>query len=239
MSVLDVSVTYFDEVDSTNSLLKEMALKGAPCGTAVCAWKQTAGRGRLGRTFTSPEGGIYISMLLPFDETMLLTAKSAVAVRRAIEYSTDIRCDIKWVNDLEVRGRKVCGILAEAVGDKVVLGIGINLCTPVASFPPEIRETAASLYANPFVCDVDACDVVNAVVRNLCEILDEDRSHWLDEYRGASSLIGKTVNVIQASKVTGSGTVLSIDDNAALHVLDKDKGEMILSTGEVSVRLRH
>lgn len=234
---MNINISYFDEVTSTNSVLKEMIAKGAPEGTAVIAWKQTQGRGRLGRTFASPKGGVYLSVLLPYDSTMTLTAKAAVAVRRAINYTTDINTGIKWVNDIIYKGKKVAGILAEAVGDKVIIGVGINLCTRAQDFPPDLKDIAVSLYKCPELCDVDAVDVANSVVKNLIQILDEDKTSWLNEYRFASVLSGQEVKIIQADKVTGCGIVKCIDDDCALHVIDKNKGEMILSTGEVSVRL--
>ena len=235
---MDININIYDEVSSTNAVLKDMALKGAPAGTVVVAWKQTQGRGRLGRTFSSPEGGVYLSVLLPLDDQMLITAKAAVAVRRAIEYTTDINVGIKWVNDLIYKGKKVCGILAEVCKDKIVLGIGVNLCTPVKDFPPEIQDTAISLYRYPAVCDVDSIDVANAIVREIDLIADQPKDKWMNEYRFASVLTGQEVNIIQADRITGYGTVVSIDDNCALHVVDKNNNEMVLSTGEVSVRIR-
>lgn len=234
---MNINVNVFDEVTSTNSVIKEMIAKGAPAGTAVVAWKQTEGRGRLGRTFVSPKGGVYLSMLLPFDDTMTITAKAAVAVRRAIEYTTDVNTGIKWVNDIICKGKKVAGILAEAAGQFVIIGVGINLCTRIKDFPPELQDTVISLYKYPEICDVDGIDVANAVIRNLAEIVDEDKTSWLNEYRYASVLTGQEVKIIQADKVTGYGIVKGIDDNCALHVIDKHNEETVLSTGEVSIRL--
>lgn len=234
---MEINLNIYDEVTSTNTVLKEMAQKGAPVGTVVAAWKQSEGKGRLGRSFCSPSGGVYLSMLLPFDDSLTLTAKAAVAVRRAIEYTTDIQCAIKWVNDIIYKGKKVCGILAQVVGDKIILGVGINLCTRSEDFPKELKDIAISLYKNSSCCDVDGVDVVNAVIREMIKILDEEKTSWLNEYRYWSVLSGQEVTVKQADQITGKGIVTCIDDNCALHVVDKNKGEMILSTGEVSVRL--
>lgn len=236
MSEFNINLNYFDEVDSTNRLLKEMCDKGAPDGTVAVAWSQRAGRGRLGRTYSSPRGGIYMSMLLPQDESLTITAKAAVAVRRAIEYCTDRECQIKWVNDLYYKGKKVCGILAEAYKGHVVMGIGINFCTPQNAFPQELQNTAISLYPAPDKTDSDPMDTVNEIVKNLvCLCSDEDVT-WLSEYQKHSMLTGKKVSVIQAGKVTGSGTVSKIDNNCALHIIEKDGQELVLSTGEVSIR---
>lgn len=233
---LNINITYFDEVDSTNKVLKEMCDKGAPDGTVVVSWSQKEGRGRLGRSFSSPRGGIYMSMLLPQDESLTITAKAAVAVRRAIEYCTDKECQIKWVNDLYYKGKKVCGILAEAYKGHVVLGIGINFCTPQKDFPKELQESVISLYPAPEKTDSDIMDTVNEVVRNLSILSTEEDDSWLSEYQKHSMLIGKKVSVLQAGKVTGVGTVTKIDNNCALHIIEKDGQEMVLSTGEVSIR---
>ena len=110
---------YFEELDSTNRYLKELAAKDARPGTVIIANRQSAGRGRLGRKFFSPgEKGIYMSILLrpdiPLERAVLITSMAAVAVARAIERVSGIEAKIKWVNDIFLKGKKVCGILTEA-----------------------------------------------------------------------------------------------------------------------------
>lgn len=140
---------------STNALLLEMARGGAPVGTVVWAHRQEGGRGRLGRSFSSPVGGIYISMLVPCpkdpkDIGFTLTAKAGVAVKRAIRDVCGVECGIKWVNDIVVGGLKVCGILAQMVaregGNVVVVGIGVNYATPLSCFREDLRGIVGSLY---------------------------------------------------------------------------------------------
>lgn len=144
-----------DCTDSTNALLLEMARGGAPIGTVVWAHRQEGGRGRLGRSFSSPVGGIYISMLVPCpkdpkDIGFTLTAKAGVAVKRAIRDVCGVECGIKWVNDIVVGGLKVCGILAQMVareeGNVVVVGIGVNYSTPLSCFGEDLRGIVGSLY---------------------------------------------------------------------------------------------
>lgn len=231
----DINISYYDSVTSTNEVLREMAQKGAPTGTVVVAWNQTNGRGRMDRTFFSPNGGIYMSMLLDMDPTLTITAKAAVAVRKAIYDETDRQTYIKWVNDLIYKGKKVCGILAEGIGDKIILGIGINFSCKQKLFPSDLQQTAISLYDGPEKADSDEVDLVNAIVRNMAEII-EDENKFLNDYRRYSCLIGKEVKVFQNNIQVGKGTAVSIDDNCALHVLDEKKGEMILSSGEVTIR---
>lgn len=140
---------------STNALLLEMARGGAPIGTVVWAHRQEEGRGRLGRSFSSPVGGVYISMLVPSpsdpkDIGFALTAKAGVAVKRAIRDVCGVECGIKWVNDIVLDGLKVCGILAQMVaregGNVVVVGIGVNYATPLSCFSGELRGIVGSLY---------------------------------------------------------------------------------------------
>jgi len=235
---MNIDICYYDDITSTNEVLKQMALDGAEAGKVLVAWHQSQGRGRLGRTFESPSGGIYMSMLLDNDNTMLLTAKAAVATRRAIEQNTDRKVGIKWVNDIILNGKKVAGILAQGAGDKVVVGIGINFCTDIAAMDSSVRDIADSLYKKWQTPECDAIDIVNTLVREMYDLACEtDTSSWLEEYRSASVVLGKKVNIFQAGQRTGSGTALSIDENCALHVLDEKKGEVILSTGEITLRL--
>ncbi len=232
---MKIDIRVFEEVESTNATLIEMAKNGAEDGRVVVAWKQSAGRGRLGRSFESPKGGIYMSILLPLDDTMMLTAKAAVAVKRAILQETDKRTQIKWVNDMIFNGKKVAGILAQVCDNHVVVGIGINFCTPVADFSPEVQKTATSLYRNSKEADSDQMDLVNSIIRELCELSQSDDKLWIGEYRAASCLIDRKVNIIQANRITGSGIVTEIDNNCALHIMDNGV-ETVLSTGEITIR---
>ena len=154
---MEIKVQAFESLDSTNNYLKKLASEGAAEGTVVIADAQTAGRGRMGRSFASAPGcGIYMSMLLrpencTVDCASSLTAVAAVAVCRAVEKVCGRAPGIKWINDLYLRGRKFCGILCESsVRDgKVeyaVLGIGLNVTTKDEDFPEELRGTAGSLY---------------------------------------------------------------------------------------------
>jgi len=143
----------FEEVSSTNAILKEYARQGAPAFTMAVAAAQSAGRGRGDHTFYSPKGtGVYFSILLrpargfsPAD----ITATAAVAACEAIEQIADVNAEIKWLNDIYVNGKKVAGILAECVfeGDNpvVILGVGVNLLPPKGGFPAEIASRAGAV----------------------------------------------------------------------------------------------
>ena len=149
---LDVRV--YRSISSTNTVLKTMAEEGAPEGRCLIAGEQTAGRGRRGRSFYSPpDSGIYLSGLLrpalqAVDATSI-TACAAVAVAETIESLAPVKAEIKWVNDIYVDRRKVCGILTEASLDcesgqvnYLIVGIGINTRVPASDFPEELRSIA-------------------------------------------------------------------------------------------------
>ena len=231
----------YETLDSTNRLLLEMAKDGAPAGTAVWAHVQTGGRGRLGRSFSSPEGGIYVSILLPLaadsEAAIKVTAMSGVAVMRTINQVCHKKCGIKWVNDIIYENKKVCGILAQGFGDKAVVGIGINYHTDIVQLPPEVRDIATSLY-NPTEDAPSDNLFVRMLMDNVWELCTAGDENWLEEYKSSSTILGKEVLILQAGNVTGSGMATEIDDNCFLHVVGDDGKEMILSTGEVSIRNR-
>ena len=225
----------YECLDSTNRLLMDMAKDGSPCGTAVWAHKQTGGRGRLGRSFSSPEGGIYVSILVPMKESIKITAMAGVAVMRTVSQVCDKKCGIKWVNDIIYEGRKVCGILAQAAGDKAVVGIGINYRTDISALPEDVRSLASALYGP----EEDAPDerlFVRTLLENVYGLICDGDEKWLEEYKASSTILGKEVLIMQAGKVTGEGVVTGIDASCALHVTGPDGRETVLSTGEVSVR---
>ena len=235
----------FDCLDSTNRYLMDLAKDGEEVGTAVWAHRQTGGRGRLGRSFSSPEGGIYISILVPLADpsgsNINITAMAGVAVMRTIKQVCGKNCGIKWVNDIIYNGRKVCGILAQACGgetaiDKAVIGIGINYRTDLSEFPEDVRQIACSLYAEEEKAPDERTFVVK-MLENLWSLITapEDNS-WLADYKGSSTIVGNKVLILKAGAVTGEGLATEIDDSCCLHVVDEDGNETVLSTGEVSIR---
>ena len=229
----------YDCLDSTNRLLLDMAKEGSPCGTAVWAHTQTGGRGRLGRSFSSPEGGIYVSILVPVaqdpESGIKITAMAGVAVMRTILQVCSRKCGIKWVNDIIYEGKKVCGILAQGVGDKAVVGIGINYRTDILSLPDDVRSVASALYG-PEEDAPDEKAFVRALLGNVYSLCCNGDEKWLEEYKASSTILGKEVLILQAGKVTGEGVATGIDDSCALHVAFPDGRKTVLSTGEVSVR---
>ncbi len=230
---------------STNSDAKRLAAGGAAEGTAVIAANQTGGRGRLTRSFFCYEGGLYMSIILrpdmAADEARLITAAAAVAVCNALEELGSRECQIKWVNDVYIGGKKVCGILTEGginpkSGrlDYAVLGIGVNLCSPKGGFPDEIcgiADCAFSRVANAELL-VQAADKIYREFFKIYKRLQERA--FLEHYRRRSFLKGKTVSFERGGGLL-CGRVLGIDDNAGL-VLEVDGRPLTLGAGEVSVK---
>lgn len=233
----EVNVRYLHVTDSTNRVAKEWARQGAPHGACVIAAQQTAGRGRLGRAFFSPAGGIYVSVILSTDAGAgAITTLAAVAVRRAARTVLGRELSIKWVNDLLLDGRKVCGILSEGVlqGERrlaAVVGIGINMQETV--FPEELAEKAGSLLSVPPAQGTPE-RLIGAIVHAILKGLTEIPAH-LNEYRAHCLTLGKTVRFTQGS-VTGEGNAIGITDTGAL-VIRMPEGTVTLDTGEAQVRM--
>ena len=243
---LDLHV--YDAVASTNLVLRDLAAKGAPEGTVVVAARQTGGRGRKGRSFFSPENtGVYVSLLLKPkiapDDATLITTTAAVAVCEAVEALSDRKAGIKWVNDVFVDGKKICGILTEGSFDMesgqfeyAVLGTGINVYTPADGFPEELRNVAGSVFPAPVP---DAKNRMIAAYLNsfLALYRDLGGKETIAEYRRRSFVLGKPVTVIAADRQTPA-RALDVDERCRLIVEYEDGRRETLSSGEISVKLK-
>ena len=231
-------------IDSTNTRAKALAAQGAPHGTLVCARTQTGGRGRFGRKFHSPDAaGIYMTLLirpkLPAEKAVMITSMTAVAVARAIERLADVRVEIKWVNDLYIAGKKVCGILCEAGMDfesgqleYAVVGIGVN--TARAEFPEDIRDIATSV-GN--VCGKDVSK--NRLIAEICNCMEEmygqlEDGAFMAESRARSNVIGRNILVLRGGE-RYPARAIDIDDQGSL-VVETEDGIQTVRSGEVSVR---
>ncbi|MBR4960867.1 MAG: biotin--[Clostridia bacterium] len=235
-----------ETIDSTNLRCKTLAEAHAPEGTLVIAGQQTAGRGRLGRTFFSPAGtGLYMSLLLrpaiPPEEALSITTCAAVCVSEAIEAVSGRKTGIKWVNDIYLDGRKVCGILTEAAftpdGSALqyaVLGIGVNVASPEGDFPPELTSIAASVFGDPGedMRPQLAAEIVNRFFG--CYPRLREKEFW-QAYRDRLFLRGQPVQILWGSE-KGSGICLDVDRDFRLLVQREDGSVQAVSTGEVSVK---
>ena len=238
----------YPEVDSTNNVAKEMALKGAPHGTVVIAERQTAGRGRMGRSFDSPAGtGIYLTIIMrpqtDMEKALLITTAAAVGVCRAIRSVTGAEAVIKWVNDIYIGEKKVCGILTEAVTDfesgfleSVVTGIGVNFKTPSQAFSEEARARGVCSIYDTQTPPVTRNQLAAAIVEEVLAICGNlDDKSFLSEYREWSIVIGKEIVYIRGSK-RRKARVLDIGEDGGLVVLTADGEQKVLSSGEISIR---
>lgn len=238
-----VSLQELSETDSTNRVAKELAVSGAPEGTLVVAERQNGGKGRLGRSFFSPKGGIYMSMVLrpeiPAERAVLITTCAAVAVARAVEKVSTATAGIKWVNDIFVQGKKVCGILAEAglhpdraAPAYVVLGIGINV--KHQSVPEELKDIIGCLEDSGV--SVSKADLIAAVWEEFSGLYRNlSTAAYMEEYKRRSVLLGKAVTVF-APGGEYKAVVTDIDKEGHLEI-DRDGVKQKLSYGEVSVRM--
>ena len=226
----------FDALPSTNRAAVEAARAGAAAFYTVMAKSQTAGRGRLSRFFHSPVGGTYFSTVLrptlPRAQYGSITPFAALAVRRAIAELTGVEADVKWINDLYVGGKKICGILAEAGEDLhgkpfVVLGIGINTGTEL---PRELRAIATTVpFADPHGLTVRILEHLQGAETAIRE------GNWIEEYRALCLWLGELVWVTQGQK-TRRAKMLDVTENGALAVEWESGERAVLCGGEISLR---
>jgi BirA family biotin operon repressor/biotin-[acetyl-CoA-carboxylase] ligase len=247
-NVISDKIFVYSSLESTNKTAKEMALSEAEHGTVIIADGQTAGRGRYGRGFFSPSGdGIYMSIILhpsklSFNTPTLVTSFAAVAVCEAIESISEKTPKIKWVNDIFVEEKKICGILTEAVTDYesgiaqwIVVGIGINFRNSTIDFPEELRGIAGAVFSDEKPSTTRnhlAGDIINRV---LASEKSDNEKEMLNEYKKRLMMLGERISII-STKSPYEAIALDIDDAGHL-IVKKDDGQILtLSSGEISIR---
>ncbi len=268
LKIADPSILYvFGETDSTNSRARELALNGAAQGTAVVADSQTSGRGRMGRKFESPEGkGIYLSVILRPDfsakTALFTTTAAAVAVSEAIFEETGKKAGIKWVNDIYIGQKKVCGILAEAEANPktsrfefIILGIGVNFNTENSDFSDSvIKRGAGAIYESEkpaisrekltaaiidkvalYCIGLNGSKAENKVESEVESKIESMRRMILEKYRSSSIVIGRKIRCIRGGE-EWIATAKGIGDNGELLTVREDGSSEILSSGEISIR---
>ena len=239
-------ITPFDDLQKVDAELKPVD------NVVVVSDYQSKGKGRRGRSFSSPKGtGLYMSFLMHpqirVEEAYMLTCAAAVAVARAISSVTGIEPQVKWVNDLYIGDKKVCGILTEGVLsmeagglDYAVVGIGVNIFAPNEGFPPEIKDVAGALYEGGEAPDNVRNRICAAIIDEFLRITDAGDRDFVREYRDRSNLIGHYVKVNpygdSGKKLDGYAKVLDIDDDCYLMVEYENGTVEALSSGEVSVK---
>lgn len=250
--IIGRKIYYFRSIDSTNKYAKDMASEGCLDGTVVVADTQTAGRGRLGRVWSSAEKkGIWMSVVLrptiPPEEVQLITLGASVAVVSAIYTALGLQAGIKWPNDIILDGKKVCGILIEMSCEMeqvgfIVVGIGINVNHVLEDFPEGIRNTATSLklQVNGDPKDtINRSNIIKKILEELERIYENIKSgsskDIIDKWKKYSVTIGKQVRVTaKGMEYIGTATNITDDGKLVLTLADGSTHEVI--SGEVSVR---
>ena len=253
----DNGIYVYDVIDSTNTRARQIAAdpsqaKAPLHGSTVIALQQTAGKGRLGRSFFSPKEGVYLSIIVKPDfdlsRSVLVTVATAAAVAEAIDAvcGQQERAMIKWVNDVYLEGKKVCGILTEGIMDfesgqidHLVIGIGVN--TNLEGFPEDLLRVAGAVEGD-YSRSALAAEIITRVLDYVGDI---DARKFMDSYRDRSLLIGRQIRVFKEvyradpeKDLTGiPATVLGIDEDGGLQVIYADGSRETLTTGEVTVRL--
>lgn len=243
----NTEIIVLKSTESTNTILKEMASGGKPEGTVLFALEQTAGKGRFTRRFASPpDSGVYMSLLLrpklPAAQASLITTAAAVAVCEAAEALSGRKTGIKWVNDVLIDSRKICGILTEASVDiesgnldYAVLGIGLNAYEPSGGFPEEIKNVAGSIFAEKHTGLKDrlAAQVIKNFMKYYRRLSDKT---YIESYRAHCIVPGRNITVLK-NGAPYPALALGIDDDCRLLVRYEDGREEALSSGEISIKL--
>lgn len=248
MKRLEPNILRYESLPSTNTEAIRLASEGSAEGLTIVADEQTAGRGRLQRTWISPRGaGLYVSVLLrpkmPMDRWALITFAASLAVSDTLFAACDVKTDIKWPNDILAGERKICGILAEAIdtiiGRAVVVGIGINLAK--TAFPQHLAATATSIEeVNAYPTDREM--LLAQLLENLFgwyELLhgttgaNTVRSAWISR---SSYAVGRRVMISNADEVF-QGVTSGLEEDGALRVETETEGIRIVRAGDiVSIR---
>ena len=235
----NLDVIYYPIVDSTNNCCKRLIAEGKDGEFLVVAEQQSAGRGRQGKSFYSPSGtGVYFSLalnpLVPLQNAVTATTAASVAVCKAIEKTTNKKPKIKWVNDVYLDGKKICGILTEAITNfeegivnNVIIGIGININT--FDFPDDV-ENAGCLGEK-----IDRSLLIAEVCNELVNIANGDIKSFIDYYRSHSLVIGEKIKFIKNGEVTPA-TAIAIDETGGLEVELENGERTVLRSGEISIR---
>ncbi|MGI6013902.1 MAG: biotin--[acetyl-CoA-carboxylase] ligase [Oscillospiraceae bacterium] len=241
------TILCFDTINSTNTYCRQH--ESMPDGTVVISSQQTAGKGRMGRSFQSTDAGVFLSVLIKPDlspaSVMCITALCGVAVCNTIETVCRIRPQIKWTNDIVLNGKKICGILTElslesesGALQSLVMGIGINVNQQASDFQEEVRKVATSLsmeLGHPVSRPQIAAALIVELDRLYASLLQNDTSTYLETYRRDCLTLGKEVQILRRGTAEPA-FAMDIDDDFGLVVQHKDGAVETVRSGEVSVR---
>lgn len=241
------AIEYYEEVDSTNKVARQLAERGRKEGTVVIAEKQTRGRGRLGRYWESPfKKGVWLSIILrpaiPPSAAPSITLLTAVAMARILRSEFDVDALIKWPNDIYIEGRKICGILTEMKADidlieYVILGVGLNVNFEPGDFPSELRDKAVSLKM-VLGRDVSRVKLVQSFFTKLERLyelfLKEGFTVIREQWIAMNMTLGQKV-MVDAFDEVYQGVAVDITCDGGL-VVETPRGKMTFSSGEVTLQ---
>jgi len=240
---VDCPITVFETIDSTNTQAKKLALNNARHGTLVLSEEQTAGRGRYGKSFFSPrEAGLYMSIILKPEKSVsdpqMITIAAAVSVCSAIEKLTVLEPQIKWVNDIYLNGKKICGILTEAVTDfesgsieSIVVGIGVDCSVTESMLPHELIGIVGSLGVEDISRNRLAAEIAAGVLDKFDNL---GKKEIVEEYKKRSLMYGREIS-FQRGEERLHASVTGINDAGNLLVRLKSGEDLVINSGEVSI----
>ena len=250
---IDWNIQTMESTTSTNDLAKIYANHNSTTPAIFISEEQTAGRGRLGRTFVSPsKTGLYISLCLfptiALEDLSLITCATAVACIETLEQLTGKSLNIKWVNDLFYQDKKVGGILTEVISDfesqqvqSLIVGMGINLIDSPQSFPEELHSIVGSIFSSKKEYDNSSFNRNHFIAQFLEKwtfyYQNLSKRDFIESYKEHSNVIGKFVNIFEGNQ-TYSAYAKDIDENGHLIIEKEDKSLHALSYGEVSIRTK-
>jgi len=240
-------IHHFTEVTSTNDVAKELAAKGAKEGTVVISETQILGRGRLGREWISPQGGVWFSIILrpeiAPEEASKLTLVAAVAVTRAIREAFNLEAEIKWPNDILIGGKKACGILTEtttkgAAENFVVIGVGINANISLNSFPENLRNSLTSL-KEELKEEIEREEFLRALLEELERrykmFMQKKFDSILEEWRNLAGFLGQHVEVVSFDEKI-RGWAVDVDQSGALLIKLENGTVKRVMSGDVTLQ---
>jgi len=238
------NIIFLDEIGSTNTYAKDLIKNGAPSGTTIITAIQTAGRGRLGRSWDGDGENIYMSTILVpsaregsiAPQLTLLTGLCVTNVLNRLLANTPHKALIKWPNDIVIGRKKICGILTEGVMDAVVIGIGVNVGRK--SFPPELADKGTSLYMLS-EREHERAEIIKAILSEISAYYErfdmQGIGSFIDEYKALCLNIGKKVT-IHENDTSYEALCLDVTDSGKLYVELPGGERRALNSGEVSVQ---
>lgn len=241
----EVKILIYEEIPSSNVKAKELALNGEKEFTVVIAKRQTQGKGRLGRKFISDsENGLYMSIIFKPDlspaNCVDITVLTAVAVLEAIKETSQAFPKIKWINDIYINDRKVCGILAESTCENnkltnVIVGVGINITPPKNGFDKEIQDIATSIFEKTTPENYKEMLCAKIIDNIIYHYNNMNKKAYMATYKEYSNIIGKEVDVYVGNEII-QGIAIDINEKAELVVKTKNNDICVFNSGEARVR---